>query len=509
MRDFYDTSLLCNVAKSIALEALELPADERVGHFLAIDALLENWSSETAVPTLLESIPYAFVRQADALPSLQERVRFMRGQTADADVAPAQALTQAEADMRKEIGEVGAAPPPGQGTPQVSLPRGQVYGEASRSAEGDKTHLEALLQRVKDSLAGHRFDEAVQLCREAVQIAPGLGWAWALLGAVSHHELHQLAEAEQAYRKAIECRPEVAAGWASLGQLLHEELQQYHEAEQAYRKALELDARLAWVWGNLGLMLHQNLHRFEEAEQAFRKALELDPQLAAAWGYLGALLQQQPQRLAEAEQAYRKALELDPKFAAVRPSLSGLLLARGQEEEALREAERCLHDTLRSPEVLNGLAWCWRIHGKPQHLRQALLWAIDAERGQPDTSEIVHTLSCILGDLGKWKDALQRAPRFLRDRRMVGQSTVVVVAFFVAAAAAGHAEEGIRSLHGSPAADLLEPLEVALRLHAGEKVMVPREVREVAKDIVAQIEARRAARQGASPPSGGTPGPIS
>jgi len=52
------------------------------------------------------------------------------------------------------------------------------------------------------------------------------------------------------------------------------------------------------------------------------------------------------------------------------------------------------------------------------------------------------------------------------------------------------AEESFELLSRSPCSEHLEPLIVALQKHIGESTSAPLEIYEVAKDIVAEINAR-------------------
>ena len=60
-------------------------------------------------------------------------------------------------------------------------------------------------------------------------------------------------------------------------------------------------------------------------------------------------------------------------------------------------------------------------------------------------------------------------------------------------AARGFTEQALQLLQNSPSKDILEPLVVALELHAGHSVSAPREILEVADDILQDIEDRCAA----------------
>lgn len=65
----------------------------------------------------------------------------------------------------------------------------------------------------------------------------------------------------------------------------------------------------------------------------------------------------------------------------------------------------------------------------------------------------------------------------------------------IQAAAAGHVQKAIESLSASPAATVLEPLLVGLRIYAGETPLVAREIFEVGQDVAARIRELAAAKK--------------
>jgi tetratricopeptide (TPR) repeat protein len=172
----------------------------------------------------------------------------------------------------------------------------------------------------------------------------------------------------------------------------------------------------------------------------------------------------------------QEALQLDPHERA------------GLTEEAMREAEAGAQAAYCPPSALNLLAWSWYESGSRDLLRKAEEWAREAVEKAPDNSYYLHTLSCVLGAMGRWEEALPLVPRFLADTKMVERCIGDVVHFLVRFAAAGYVREAAAMLQASPSAGLVEPLIVALRLFFEEKVIAPREVMEVAKDIRDEIE---------------------
>ena len=370
-----------------------------------------------------------------------------------------------------------------------------------------------------------KYDEAEQAYRKAIEVDPQTAWAWLLLGQLLHEKLDRFDEAEQAYRKAIEIAPQYALAWASLGQVLHERLERYGEAEQAYRKAVEIAPQSALAWVHLGKLLHEKLERYGEAEQAYRKAIEIAPQSALAWAHLGKLLHEKLQRYAEAEQAIDKAIEAQPTVSAGWIWLGNFLYKRmnkpDEAENAFRKAlagdspnlgaiscMAAMHahnntpqriaglfteyrDILTgSPSVLNDLAFIYHLSGHEEHLTMAEEWARKAVSMSPSNPSFHLTLASILTAQGKCDQALEQAKQYLRNPDVVRKSVDHATDLMVNLAARGFGEKALDILDGSPAAELLEPLIIGIRLYLGKDVRVATEILEVGKDVAERIERR-------------------
>ncbi len=251
-----------------------------------------------------------------------------------------------------------------------------------------------------------------------------------------------------------------------LGIVLSEQPDRQEEAEAAYRKALDaysraldIDPNNAFAWSIKGWTL-LNLGRYEEALDAYSRALDINPNNALAWSIKGAALDELG-RYEEALDAYSRALDIDPDNVS----------------------------------VLNSLAWDLYVLGDEKRLPEAEAFARRAVELNAETGAFQHTLAAILGAQDKWPEALECTTLFLQDTEMVAASLNEIIAFFIDAAAAGFAAEALACIEASPCAETLETMAVALRLFQDETVDVALEIREVAKDVVERIEARREARQ--------------
>ncbi len=98
----------------------------------------------------------------------------------------------------------------------------------------------------------------------------------------------------------------------------------------------------------------------------------------------------------------------------------------------------------------------------------------------------------VLAAREKWSEALASIETFLKKKGFARRYTPDVIDFFIGAAAAGHVEESLEILADSPSADHLEPLGVALQKYLKKRTNAPLEIYEVAKDIVSEINERKA-----------------
>jgi len=122
--------------------------------------------------------------------------------------------------------------------------------------------------------------EAVEDFRKAIEIDPA--------DMISRRSLFDLLpklgrveEAEQVCRDEIQIAPSYLA-FGQLG-LLMEFTGRFEEAEQAYIKALEFDQKGAWAWFRLGRLQFKALNKSEEARIALQKATEIEGRKSKAW----------------------------------------------------------------------------------------------------------------------------------------------------------------------------------------------------------------------------------
>jgi tetratricopeptide (TPR) repeat protein len=360
MVGFYAPGELAMLTKQIAIEGAGLVPEMREDHHRAFRFLFERAPDNAQRAAMLSSAPSEFI-ESSGIPESLEQLRSVISGKADRESPSPQGQAGPSRGWFARLQDLAA-----NGDPRASAQK--VLAEI---AEADDESLEALVIMGPCLASLDRNEEAEQVYRKLITLAPDSDRAWGMFGVLLHEKLDRPEEAEAAYRKAIAfgpdfveprlalgrllhelgrpeeaeaaCRkaidlaPEVARTWAQLGWLLHDKLDRYEEAEAAYRKAIDLAPDLAQTWAALGWLLHERLDRYEEAEEAYRKAIDLAPEFAQTWAQLGWLLHERLDRYEEAEAAYRKAIDLAPESPQVSLQLGWLLhqkLDRYEEAEA-------------------------------------------------------------------------------------------------------------------------------------------------------------------------------
>ncbi len=122
-----------------------------------------------------------------------------------------------------------------------------------------------------------------------------------------------------------------------------------------------------------------------------------------------------------------------------------------------------------------------------KRLDAAIQAAATATRLFPDKNSFRHTLASVYGLAGRWSEAFEQAVFFADDSELIEKCPDDIIDFFVDAAAAGQAGVALKAIEKTAAATSLEPLVAALKISAGVDFHAPKEVMEVASDIVKRI----------------------
>ena len=279
---FYGQEELTKLTRRIAEEACGLEPALRQDHYHAFEGIVQRVSSDELRERLIEATPANFFAMPDMPASMKSLVAGKN--TEELQKVEGDEALQAMLEKAEKLAE----------DPDKLQEAEEVYREAISMAPKDLRPWVSLGMLLHGKL--ERYGEAEKAYRKAIELDEKSAWPWAALGLLLHETLERYDDAEGAYRKAIELMPEVASGYAKLGELLHVKLGRYAEAEEAYRKAIELDENDARAWVQLGLLLHEKLERYDEAEKAYRKAIGLDENDAGAWAGLGLLLHEKLER---------------------------------------------------------------------------------------------------------------------------------------------------------------------------------------------------------------------
>ncbi|MGO9314297.1 MAG: tetratricopeptide repeat protein, partial [Syntrophobacteraceae bacterium] len=120
-------------------------------------------------------------------------------------------------------------------------------------------------------------------------------------------------------------------------------------------------------------------------------------------------------------------------------------------------------------------------------LDAAIQAAANAVRLFPNNNHFRHTLASVYSLAGRWSEAFEQAVLFADDSKLIENCPDEIMNFFISAAAAGKAEAALKTIQKTAAVTGLEPLVAALKISAGADFQAPKEVMEVALDIVKKI----------------------
>ncbi|MCO5166585.1 MAG: tetratricopeptide repeat protein [Planctomycetes bacterium] len=288
--------------------------------------------------------------------------------------------------------EVEAAAPPAPSAPSLEDLRA-LLAEAETGAElgveedapGLLARIEGLRARAARLIDRGELDEAAEVLRELIGLAPEDGDAYFRLGYV-HHRKGDLDEAAARYRGAAERSPRDPRPLNNLG-LIQTGRGERDAAKATYARALDLAPDDPDVLSNLAALLEANAPT--QAHPLYEKALERDPRHAparlgrarvrAAVGDrqgaradyqalvdqggphahraldgLGVLARIEGDARAAAA-LHRQALERTPAFAEARVNLGVALLDLGRDDEARKELDDAVKALPRSPRAWQAL----------------------------------------------------------------------------------------------------------------------------------------------------------
>jgi|GEM_PF-593623 len=209
--------------------------------------------------------------------------------------------------------------------------RREVKSPQSDPAQNQSAAIN-LRELAESYLAEGKLDEAVSVCKQALEIQPKFALGCKTLGNVFQAK-GEFEEAKRWYTQAIEIQPDFAQALANLG-TVYAQQQQWPEAIACYQKAIAIQPNFAGVYRNLARVFSQ-IGKPEEAADCWYAALILEPSKATAEEYLNlgnTLLEQQKHDWAII--CYRRAVYLNPSCQAAYCKLGDVLKEQGLADEA-------------------------------------------------------------------------------------------------------------------------------------------------------------------------------
>lgn len=249
-------------------------------------------------------------------------------------------------------------------------------------------------ERVNQFLAAGRFQDAINLCREACAAPGATPQEWLLYGNLSA-DRGDLVTARMALAKATELDPELAAAHFVLGKVLAT-AGEYPAALDALQKAAQLQPGNPEIWLALGITCGVT-QQMTKAEEYCRRSLEYQPDSAKARFNLANALQAQG-RLANAEVEYEAALRLEPGMIAGWSMLAQVREGLGKLAEAKVAATRALTLNPRMGEAHFTLGSISEALGEREQARDCFRQAAELLPGLPDAPMRLGKVLFSLGD---------------------------------------------------------------------------------------------------------------
>jgi TolB-like protein/Tfp pilus assembly protein PilF len=205
-------------------------------------------------------------------------------------------------------------------------------------------------------------------------------------------------------------------------------------AAALYQEAIRLDSSFAPAWGGLATAhvrraLDQGVQPSEAmpaARAAAARALALDSALAPADLALAQVRFLYDWDWAAADSAFRRALAINPSRPEVHHWYAHLLLATGQESEALVHGRRALELSPLDPEVIAHLGWHHLLARRYADARESLDRALAVDSSRAETRRLLGLLAEVLGDYelaeSHYRGALDRAPGDLEVLASLGRT---------------------------------------------------------------------------------------
>jgi tetratricopeptide (TPR) repeat protein len=235
---------------------------------------------------------------------------------------------------------------------------------------------------------GH-YDEAIDLCREAIKLMPSYQPAYALFGAALCKS-GRLEEGIPELQLALKMDPNSPQTHSDLADALVKK-GETGDAINEYKETIRLNPEFLDAYNRLGILL-ENSGRLGEAIQQFEEVIRIDPAYVGAYNNLGLALESQG-RLDEAFGKYQEAVRLDPSDAKGHFCLGMALKKKGRLDESIGQLEEGLKLEPDSPQGHDELGV---MLGQKGRWDEAITQFQEAIRLKPDYDEAKHNLSSAL-----------------------------------------------------------------------------------------------------------------
>ncbi len=253
-----------------------------------------------------------------------------------------------------------------------------------------------------------RLDQAVDMYRAALEIAPGHAETLRWLGLAALHAGNP-READRHYVASLRSDPDRAPVLSEHAAVLAA-LERIEEAIAALDRALTLQPDDASAWGRLGDLL-RGREMTERAAAAYRELVRLAPDLAEAHNNLGNMLDAL-ERSGEALEAYGKAIEIRPDYAEAHYNLANVLHHQGRIGDALRAFKRAIEIKPDFVEAIYNRANTLKESARYEEAAVEYRRALD---GKPGWAEALMNLGNVKLDQGDY-DAAMAAYREVRKQ---------------------------------------------------------------------------------------------
>ena len=166
--------------------------------------------------------------------------------------------------------------------------------------------IDALLDEVVSLLQQRKYEKALILCNQVIQIIPNIAITYSYKGQALL-EMELFDEALAAYGEAIRLEPHSAILWSNKSFILFN-LHRLNEALIAADQAIKIDPNYIPGLNSRGNVL-MALKYYKEALKSFERIIELDPNNAGAYECVGSVLNCLG-RYNQAIVVYEKAIQL-------------------------------------------------------------------------------------------------------------------------------------------------------------------------------------------------------